>query len=265
MKVDPSSGVMGAMKVTIKNDADEAARHVAGMLADHLTITPATKLGLATGETMRPVYGHVRKLISEGQVPTDAFTSFNLDEFIGVPKTHPGSFHAFMARELFGHIADVQDRCFLPDGLADDPAVEAVLYEAEIAARGGIDMQLLGIGRNGHIGFNEPGTPFDSRTAPVKLSPETRRVMQGFDAEKPDMAITMGIGTIMQARRCLLLATGKAKAAAVSAMLEESPSTACPASALQEHPDTLIVLDRQAASRLHMVNGHGFLDEVSAR
>ena len=261
---------MGAMKVTIRNDADEAARHVAEMLADHLTITLATVLGLATGETMRPVYGHVRKLIPEKQIPTGAFTSFNLDEFIGVPKTHPASFHAFMARELFSHIADAQDRCFLPDGLADDPAAEAARYEAEISARGGIELQLLGIGRNGHIGFNEPGTPFDSRTAPVKLSPETRRVMRGFDAEKPDMAITMGIGTIMQARRCLLLATGEAKAAAVRAMLEDPPSPDCPASALQAHPGTLVVLDRQAASQLadsrwHMVISRGAVEDVMAK
>ena len=241
---------MGAMKVTIRNDADEAARHVAEQLADHLTNMPATILGLATGETMRPVYGHLRKLIPERQVPTGAFTSFNLDEFIGVPNTHPGSFHAFMARELFSHIADAQGRCFLPDGLADNLAAEAARYEAEIAAHGGIELQLLGIGRNGHIGFNEPGTPFDSRTAPVQLSRQTQQAMQGFDAERPQMAITMGIGTIMQARRCLLLATGAAKAAAVSAMLEAPPSTACPASALQAHPDTTVVLDRHAASRL---------------
>lgn len=238
------------MRLVIKTDAQEAAHCVADRMADHLVARPDLVMGLATGETMRPVYARLRARFDAGDVPSSAFTSFNLDEFIGVPTTHPGSFHAYMAGELFSHIEHAGGRCFLPDSMADDPAAAAAAFEAKIAQSGGIDLQLLGIGRNGHIGFNEPGTPFDSRTAVAELSAQTRRVMQGFDDERPGKAITMGIGTIIEARRCLFLATGEAKAAAVSAMLEQPPSTACPASALQDHEDLMIVLDSSAASRL---------------
>ena len=219
-------------------------------MAGRLIAKPDIVMGLATGETMRPVYDHLRTLFEAGDVPSAAFTSFNLDEFIGVPPTHAGSFHAYMVDALFTHITDAERRCFLPDGMADDLEMAAAAYEAKISQCGGIDLQLLGIGRNGHIGFNEPDTPFDSRTAAIELSPQTRQVMAGFDADRPHRAITMGIGTIMEARHCLLLATGEAKAAAVSAMLSQPPSVACPASALQAHPDLMIVLDRQAACRL---------------
>ena len=238
------------MKLVIKNNAQEAASLAADQIASHLIAKPDLVMGLATGETMRPVYARLRARFDAGDVPSSAFTSFNLDEFIGVPTTHPGSFHAYMTRELFSHIDNAEDRCFLPDGMADDLAVAAAAFEAKIAQSGGIDLQLLGIGQNGHIGFNEPGISFDSHTAVVELSTQTRRVMQGFDGERPGRAITMGISTIMEARRCLLLATGEAKAAAVSAMLEQPPSSACPASALQAHEDLLIVLDSAAASRL---------------
>lgn len=239
-----------AMQIVVRHDVQEAARYVADQIAKHLVANPATVMGLATGETMRPVYARLRHLFASGEAPSAAFTSFNLDEFIGVPTAHPGSFHAYMEDELFRHVVDPEGRCFLPDGLADDPVAAAALYETLIAKAGGIDLQLLGIGRNGHIGFNEPGAPFDGRTAAVNLSLQTCQVMQGFDGDQPDRAITMGIGTIMEARRCLLLATGEAKADAVFAMLEQAPSTACPASVLQGHPDLIIVLDRHAAGRL---------------
>jgi len=238
------------VKIVIRNNAHEAARQVADQMAQRLIAKPDIVMGLATGETMRPVYAHLRTLFEAGDVPSASFTSFNLDEFAGISPSHPGSFTAYMADALFTHIADAERRCFLPDGMADDPEMAAAAYEAKIAQYGGIDLQLLGIGRNGHIGFNEPGTPFDSRTAAVELSQQTREVMTGFGANRPHRAITMGIGTIMEARHCLLLVTGEAKAAAVSAMLTHPPSPACPASALQAHPDLMIVLDRQAAGRL---------------
>jgi len=238
------------LKIVIKSNAHEAAHQVADQIAKHLIAKPGIVMGLATGETMRPVYSHLRRLFETGDVPSAGFTSFNLDEFSGVPPTHPASFTAYMVDALFTHIANAEERCFLPDGMADDPEMAAAAYEAKIAQCGGIDLQLLGIGRNGHIGFNEPGTPFDSRTASVELSQQTRDVMTGFGSDRPQRAITMGIGTIMDARHCLLLATGEAKAAAVSAMLSHPPSLACPASALQAHPEVMIVLDRQAASRL---------------
>ena len=238
------------MKLIIKDNADEAAGFVAGQLASHLIARPDLVMGLATGETMRPVYARLRKIFRTGEAPSEAFSSFNLDEFIKVPKTHPGSFHAYMASELFTYITNAETRRFMPDGMAEDLTAAAAAFEAKIKNYGGIDIQLLGIGRNGHIGFNEPGTPFDSRTAVVELSQHTRDVMTGFEADRPHRAMTMGIGTIMEARHCLLLATGEAKAVAVSTMLCHPASLACPASALRSHPDLMIVLDRKAASRL---------------
>ena len=238
------------MRLIVKGNADEAANFVAQQMASHLKARRDLVMGLATGETMRPVYANLRKIFRTGEAPSEAFSSFNLDEFIKVPKTHPGSFHAYMKSELFNYIQNPEDRCFMPDGMAKDLTIAATAFEGKIKHYGGVDLQLLGIGRNGHIGFNEPGTPFDSRTAVVELSQQTRDVMTGFETNKPDQAITMGIGTIMEARHCLLLATGEVKAAAVSTMLRHPASPACPASALQSHPDLMIVLDRKAASRL---------------
>jgi len=238
------------MQIVVHDDARTAATHVANDIAHCLRLMPSAVLGLATGETMRPVYRHLRGLIDEGDVPAGQFTSFNLDEFIGVPASHPGSFHTYMLTELLGHIGDAKNRCFLPDGMAADPVAEAARYDAEIAMRGGIDFQLLGIGQNGHIGFNEPGTPLDSRTTLIELSEQTRNSLSAFGDDSPHRAITMGIGTIMEADRCLLLATGQAKASAVKAMVGGPVSTDCPASVLQEHPDAVIVLDRDAASLL---------------
>ena len=238
------------MRLIVKDNADGAANFVAQQMASYLKARPDLVMGLATGETMRPVYARLRKIFRTGGAPSEAFSSFNLDEFIKVPKTHPGSFHAYMRSELFNYIQNAEDRCFMPDGMAKDLTAAATAFEAQIKHCGGIDIQLLGIGRNGHIGFNEPGTPFDSRTAVVELSQQTRDVMRGFETNRPDQAITMGIGTIMEARHCLLLATGEVKAEAVSTMLVQPASPACPASALPSHPDLMIVLDRKAASRL---------------
>ena len=243
------------MKVFIHDDADTAAAHTAVIAARSLQRKPAAVLGLATGETMRPVYRHLRDLFAKEDIPTADFTSFNLDEFVGVPPSHPGSFHYFMAREFLDHLGNTGTRCFLPDGMAPDVMTEAARYETSIQMHGGIDLQLLGIGRNGHIGFNEPGTAFDSRTSCIALSDQTISTLQGFTphldrAALPEFAITMGIATIMDTKRCILLATGSAKASAIRAMLEDAVSNACPASVLRNHPDVTIILDRLAAEGL---------------
>ena len=243
------------MKVVIHDDADTAAAHTAVIAARSLQKKPSAVLGLATGETMRPVYRHLRDLFVKEDIPTAYFTSFNLDEFIGVPPSHPGSFHYFMAREFLDFLDNTGARCFLPDGMAPDPMAEAARYETSIKMHGGIDLQLLGIGRNGHIGFNEPGTAFDSRTSCISLSDQTISALQGFApdvdyADLPKFAITMGIATIMDAKRCVLLATGSAKASAIRAMLDDPVSIACPASVLRTHLDVTIILDRMAAEGL---------------
>ena len=238
------------LRIIIKDNADEAANFVANQIALYLIARPTLVMGLATGETMRPVYARLRQIFRSGEAPSMEFISFNLDEFISVPKSHPGSFHAYMESELFRHIHEPRVRCFIPDGMANDLPAEAGAFEAKIKHHGGLDIQLLGIGGNGHIGFNEPGTPFESRTSVVELSQHTRDAIIGFEANRPHRAITMGIGTIMEARHCLLLATGEAKATAVKTMLSQPASPTCPASALQSHADLMIVLDRKASSRL---------------
>lgn len=241
------------MKVCILPQPAEVIDYAADLLVDHLAVMPDTVLGLATGQTMVPLYDELVRRYRDGLVSFAGVTSFNLDEYIGLGPDHPRSFHAFMATALFTPTdMDIQ-RAHLPRGDAPDPAAEALRYEAMIRAAGGIDLQLLGIGKNGHIGFNEPGSRFASRTCVKALAASTRAANQLLfhsEDDVPRFAITMGIATILDARRCLLLATGRAKAAAVAAMIEGPVSTGCPASALQGHRYATVLLDAAAASDL---------------
>lgn len=171
------------------------------------------------------------------------------------PPDHPGSYHRTMHDALFSHTDIRPEATHLPRGDAPDPSAEALRYEACIAAAGGIDLQLLGIGTNGHIGFNEPTSSLGSRTRIKTLTEATSASNRQFFTSEdavPRYAITMGIATILEARACLLLATGTAKAAAVAAMVEGPLSAACPASALQMHPKTTVILDHGAASQLRL-------------
>ena len=201
---------------------------------------------------MRPVYARLVALHREGRADFAEATTFNLDEYVGVAPDHPASFAAFMRETLFASVNLDPARCHLPRGDAPDPAAEARRYEEAIAAAGGIDLQLLGIGRNGHLAFNEPTSSLASRTRVKTLTEATRRANAPAFAPGPvpRHAITMGIATILDARACLLLATGEAKAAAVARMVEGPLGADCPATALQMHPDATVVLDAAAAARL---------------
>ncbi len=184
-------------------------------------------------------------------------SSFNLDEYIGLAPDHPQSFRHFMQTELFDHLNIRPERTHVPDGLAVDVEVACAAYEAAIAAAGGIDIQVLGLGANGHIGFNEPHSDFDSRTRVQPLTERTILDNARFFAsvgEVPRRAITMGIGTIMESRACLLLATGSAKAEVVARMIEGPVSEECPASILQRHTNATILLDELAAAQLSGVS-----------
>ena len=240
------------MKVLIVDTAEAAAARVAAILAAELAARPAAVLGLATGETMRPVYARLAALHRDGGADFARATTFNLDEYVGVGPDHPASFHAFMREALFAHVNLDPARCHLPRGDAPDAEAEARRYEAAIAAAGGIDLQLLGIGRNGHLAFNEPTSSLASRTRIKTLTEATRRAnAPAFGTGPvPRQAITMGIATILAARACLLLATGEATAAAVARMVEGPLGADCPATALQMHPAATIVLDAAAAGRL---------------
>ncbi|MDT0681268.1 glucosamine-6-phosphate deaminase [Roseicyclus sp. F158] len=242
-----------APELTILDDGDavtsEAARMIAAVIAD----TPGAVLGLATGRTPLAVYARLREDAAAGKLSFEGVRSFNLDEYLGLPPEHPASYHSYMRREFFDHVDLRAGDWHLPDGMADDPAAAGGRYEVAIRQAGGIDLQLLGIGENGHIGFNEPGAPFDSRTRKVALAASTiaANASEFPDGQTPPShALTMGIATILEARRIVLLATGSKKAKALDAMLSGTIDPAVPASALRLHPAVTILCDKEAASCL---------------
>jgi glucosamine-6-phosphate deaminase len=228
---------------------------MAYVVAGKLEEEPSSVLMLPTGITPLGMY---RRLVemhrSEGLSFANA-TFFNLDEYLGLAPEHRASYHVYMKEHFYGLINADPARVFVPDGAAPDPEAECERYEAAIREAGGIDVCVLGIGRNGHLGFNEPGAPFDSRTRVVELSESTRKVnASDFEADRaPERAITAGMATIFESKAVLLLASGTNKAAAVAAAVEEDVSERIPASMLRSHPNTVLFLDETAASDL----GHG--------
>lgn len=241
------------MKVLIHSKPEEAIAQVAEILAAKLRAKSDAVLGLATGGTMEAVYQNLVSIHHEGRVSFREATSFNLDEYVGLKPDHPCSYWRYMREHLFDHVDFDHSRTHLPFGDAADPEAEAARYEASIVAAGDIDLQLLGLGANGHIGFNEPTSSLTSLTRIKTLTRSTReanaRFFETFD-EVPRLAITMGIGTIMRADEVVLLAYGAGKAEAVAAMVEGPLSAVCPASVLQMHRKATVVLDEAAASKL---------------
>ena len=242
--------------------ADEACARVAGEIAALIRRNDAasrnTVLGLATGSTPVRLYRQLIRLHREEGLSFRRVVTFNLDEYYGLPRTHPESYWRFMHDQLFDHIDLPAENIHVPDGTV--PRTETFAwcqrYEEQIRAAGGLDVQVLGIGRTGHIGFNEPGSARDSRTRLVTLDSVTRRdAARDFlgEANVPRHAITMGVGTILEARRIVLLAWGEAKASVIAQAVEGVPSDALPASFLQGHPQVSFLIDRAAASMLTRV------------
>jgi glucosamine-6-phosphate deaminase len=241
------------MEVIVRPDAAAACRLVARLVARQLREQPDSVLGLATGRTMEKVYGLLAAMHRDDGLDFSLTRTFNLDEYIGLPADHPGSYRSYMNAQLFNRINIDPRNTFLPSGMADDLKREAVGYEAAIRRAGGIDLQLLGIGATGHIGFNEPLSALSSRTRDKSLTPET--IAQNgplFDRpeDMPRRAMTMGIGTILEARRIVLLATGSAKADILARAVEGPITAMISASALQLHPACVVVVDEPAAARL---------------
>lgn len=237
------------MTPIILADAPQAANATAERIIAVLRDKPEAVLGLATGATMEPVYAALVTAYHGGRVSFSRATTFNLDEYVGIPPGHPGSYRATMNRLFFDHVDIELSRTHVPDGMAANPEEAAETYEFHIRQATGIDLQLLGIGRNGHIGFNEPGSGLHSRTRHVVLHAETLAANQSFfsDADVPRSAITMGIATILTARSILVLATGTAKQTAVRQALAGRYTPDCPASALAGHADVTWILDQAAA------------------
>mgnify|MGYP006284363893 CR=1 FL=1 len=210
-------------------------------------------LGLATGSTPIPLYAELVRLHRAEGLSFRNVTTFNLDEYSGLGPDHDQSYRWFMQRQLFDHIDVTPAETHVPDGLAQDVVASAAAYEAAIRAAGGIDLQVLGIGRTGHIGFNEPPAGPATRTRQVHLDDLTRRDNASFFgdvAKVPHHAVTMGVGTILDCRRVVLLAWGEGKADIIRRSVEDTPSDDCPASWLQRHAACDFVLDPAAAAKL---------------
>lgn len=242
-------------QTVVLGDADAVADHAAAYIVDKLAAKPDLVLGLPTGETPRGIYARLVEACRTGKLSFARASSFNLDEYRGLPPGHPASYHAYMREMLFRHIDIEPARAHLPNGLAPDAGAEGRRYERLIEEAGGIGLMVLGIGGNGHIGFNEPGSPFDSRTRAVRLTEQTREAnRRGFPASEtvPEAAITMGIATILEAREILLVATGTAKADALADALKGPETPECPASVLRRHPAVTIVCDTAAAAGIEL-------------
>ncbi|MEV7396897.1 glucosamine-6-phosphate deaminase [Aeromicrobium sp. NPDC092404] len=241
------------MEVVIVEDRDAAGVLVADIVATH--VRPGAVLGLATGSSPLPAYRELVRRRSAGSLDLSGCRAFLLDEYVGLPRSHPESYHSVIRREFTDEAG--LEQVDSPDGEADDIPAEAARYEAAISEAGGVDVQLLGIGTDGHLGFNEPGSSLASRTRVKTLTRQTRadnaRFFDSID-EVPRHVLTQGLGTILDAGHLVLIATGEGKAPAVATAVEGPVSAFCPASILQLHPRATVVVDEAAATGLQLAD-----------
>jgi glucosamine-6-phosphate deaminase len=238
------------MRIIQCRSTSEAVETVAGMVVEKIQSHPNAVIGLATGRTMEPVYARLVTLARETESSFDKTFFFMLDEYCGLPEGHPSSFRYYIKNHFLGPLRIKESQvAFPPANLKDGPHH----YEKLLKECGGVDLQLLGIGRNGHVGFNEPGSEIDSKTRIVKLTEET------IDANKdqfkdiiPSHALSMGIGTIMESKSLVMLVTGKSKADSIKYLLNHHDDKKCPATFLKSHPHFTLVLDPEAASRINL-------------
>ena len=242
------------MLLVLQPGKEELGREAARMVGNAVRRNPVLRLGLATGSTTHGMYNELVRLHREESLNFSHVITFNLDEYLGLPATHGQSFHHFMQQNFFAHVNIPAANIHIPDGtITGNYERYCCSYEQAIRAAGGIDLQILGIGRNGHIGFNEPTSSLGSRTRLKVLSKETIDDNRKFfeQGEKvPECAITVGIGTILEAKRILLLASGPSKAVAISQAIEGPVTASVTASALQLHPDVTFIVDQQAGAQL---------------
>ena len=242
------------MEIIILKNADRVAATGAELVSELLGARPDAVLGLATGSTQLALYRQLVERYNNGDISFRRAISFNLDEYLGITADNPQSYRAYMDKEFFDHIDIVNGNTHLPScAEGQNPTLVGPRYEQKISEAGGIDLQLVGIGGNGHIGFNEPSSSLGSRTRVKTLTRQTFKDNSRLFSEneiQPKLAITMGIATIMDARKILLLATGENKAEAVSKMVEGPVTAMCPASILQMHERVTVLLDEDAASGL---------------
>lgn len=241
------------MLVIIKKNYDEVSKEAANMVADLIRRKPNCVLGFATGGTPLGLYKELIRMHKEEGLDFSKVNTFNLDEYVGLPPEHPQSYHFFMWENLFRHVNVDPRYVHIPQGMAKDINEFCDWYEERIKYYGGIDLQILGIGANGHIAFNEPGSSLGSRTRIKTLKKETRWDNKRFferDEDVPTYAITMGVGTIMDSKSLLLLASGKSKADAIKATVEGPITALYPATIVQMHRKAFIICDEGAGSLL---------------
>ena len=245
------------MRVLIENDATGASRVAADIVSARLVEEPASVLGLATGSTPRELYEILGRMHAEDDLDFSRATVFAPDELVGVRRDDPASNHRALAQMLFDRVNLLAGRCHVPDGTAADPAAAIQSYARSIATAGGIDLQILGLGVDGHLAANDPGSSLASRARVVAVTPAKRPYLAavfGGEGMIPRRAMTLGIGTLMSARRCLLLAFGDGKADAVARTVEGPVTALVPSSALQLHPDVTLLIDESAAQGLELVD-----------
>jgi glucosamine-6-phosphate deaminase len=242
------------VRARVSANYESMSAAAAAIVAAKVREKPDAVLLLPTGTTPLGMYRRLVELHAEGGLSFAHTTFFNLDEYVGLVPDHPASYHVYMSVNFYGRIDADPERVHVPDGSAPDLEAECRRYEDAIREAGGADLCVLGIGRNGHIGFNEPGASFGSRTRVVRLSESTRRVNAAdFEGNRaPEKAITVGMATIFEAREVLLLASGTNKARAVAAAIEGEVSEEVPASMLREHPSTTFLLDHDAVAAMEL-------------
>lgn len=257
------------MLLILKPTPDEVARDAARIVSKTVRANPALRLGLATGATTIGMYKELVRLHQQEGLDFSRVITFNLDEYLGLAPDHPQSFRHFMQEHFFSQVNIPLRNIHIPDGsIRGDYQEYCDAYEKSICDAGGIDLQILGIGRNGHIGFNEPMSSLGSRTRLKELSKETiedNRKDFAPGEKVPECAITVGIGTILEAKRILLLATGNRKAVPIAAAIEGPVTSSVTASALQLHPDVTFIVDSQAASQLKHLDYYRHILELTAR
>lgn len=254
---------ISSMEILIRESPEDVAIAAADIIAEHLR--PGGVMGLATGSTPLETYRELIRRNEAGEVSFKGMQAFCLDEYIGLPPEHEQSYHYVIRNDFTSHIDIADADVHSPDALAEKPWEAADAYEQAIVDAGGVDIQLLGIGRNGHIGFNEPATSLASLTRVEILHQQTVRDNSRFfssEEEVPHYAITQGLGTILRSGQALLIATGAAKAQAVADLVEGPVSATCPASVLQMHPNAVVIVDEAAAAQLAEVEYYRHMEAM---
>ncbi|MFT9485997.1 MAG: glucosamine-6-phosphate deaminase [Tepidibacillus sp.] len=252
------------MKIIEVEDYKALTKKTSEIIIERVSQSTSLTLGLATGSTPLGVYENLREDFLNNKTSYQHVQTFNLDEYVGLHKENPNSYYYYMRENLFNHIDIPSDQIHIPNGMAEDLEIECQRYEGLIEQVGGIDLQLLGIGVNGHIGFNEPGTAFDSTTHVVKLAESTRRANSRFFhdlSEVPTHAITMGIATIMKSKQIILLVYGLKKAQILHDLMTKEINEELPASILKKHPNVTIIADAKAMSIINEKERVGAYDQ----